>query len=125
MTRSEIVKLCLDRLTEGGFDAFEEPGGNITFNVAGQSFSLLMADGPEIYVPPFFIFRRVEAEPERDMTVAVEPEEKVHFWRCSDCNITFAHLGWVPPPCPACGVAKCIMKRSTQAEKEETAAVAA
>lgn len=124
MTRSEM-KLCLDRLTEGGFDAFEEPDGNITFNVAGQSFSLLMADRPEICVPPFFIFRRVEAEPERDMTVAVEPEDNVHFWRCSDCSTIFAHLGWVPPPCPACGVGKCLMKRSTQAEKEETAAVAA
>ncbi len=48
------------------------------------------------------------AEPD---TVVVEDDlENIHFWMCSLCNITFAHLGSAQPPCPACGAAECVRK---------------
>lgn len=43
--------------------------------------------------------------------------DNVHFWLYSGCNTRFAHLGWVPPPSPACGAAKCMMKDVTVARK--------
>lgn len=126
MSRSERVKCCLDLLTEGGFDPFLDSDGTITFNVHRQSFSLLMTDGLEDYIPSFFVFRGVDAERELETTAAVEPEDNLHFWRCSDCNVTFAHLGPIAPLCPACGGARCMTKGSTRnAEKAKETAVAA
>lgn len=45
-------------------------------------------------------------------TVVVELDglENIHFWVCSLCNITFAHLGSTQPPCPGCGAAECVRK---------------